>query len=118
MSTTKKVKIIVPGSSNADLTGFAPHLPAAGETVMGSSLHIGIGGKGCNQMTAAARSGAKHTKKLVKNPRFVQSIPHSFPFVHPHLFPAFRQSSRAGLLYANLRRDTLWTVNRCAIIKN
>lgn len=53
MSTTKKVKIIVPGSSNADLTGFAPHLPAAGETVMGSSLHIGIGGKGCNQMTAA-----------------------------------------------------------------
>ena len=49
MSTTKKVKIIVPGSSNADLTGFAPHLPAAGETVMGSSLHIGIGGKGCNQ---------------------------------------------------------------------
>ena len=58
MSTTKKVKIIVPGSSNADLTGFAPHLPAAGETVMGSSLHIGIGGKGCNQMTAAARSGA------------------------------------------------------------
>lgn len=58
MSTTKKVKIIVPGSSNADLTGFAPHLPAAGETVMGSSLHIGIGGKGCNQMTAAARAGA------------------------------------------------------------
>lgn len=58
MSTTKKVKIIVPGSSNADLTGFAPHLPAAGETVMGSSLHIGVGGKGCNQMTAAARAGA------------------------------------------------------------
>jgi ribokinase len=54
----KKVKILVPGSSNADLTGFAPRLPTAGETVMGSSLHIGIGGKGCNQMTAAARAGA------------------------------------------------------------
>ena len=58
MNNRKKVKIIIPGSSNADLTGFAPHLPAAGETVMGSRLHIGIGGKGCNQMTAASRAGA------------------------------------------------------------
>lgn len=52
-----KVKILIPGSSNADLTGFAPRLPRAGETVMGSRLQIGIGGKGCNQATAAARAG-------------------------------------------------------------
>lgn len=30
-STGKKVKIIGPGSSNVDLTGFAPHLPVAGD---------------------------------------------------------------------------------------
>ena len=53
----KKSKIIGPGSSNVDLTGFAPRLPQAGETVMGTSLHIGPGGKGSNQMTAAARAG-------------------------------------------------------------
>lgn len=53
----KQVKIIGPGSSNVDLTGFAPRLPLAGETVMGTSLHIGPGGKGSNQMTAAARAG-------------------------------------------------------------
>ncbi len=53
----KKPKIIGPGSSNVDLTGFAPRLPRGGETVMGTSLHIGPGGKGSNQMTAAARAG-------------------------------------------------------------
>lgn len=55
----KKVKIIGPGSSNVDLTGFAPHLPVAGETVMGTDMHIGPGGKGSNQMTAAARAGGE-----------------------------------------------------------
>ncbi len=53
----KKTKIIGPGSSNVDLTGFAPKLPTAGETVMGTRLSIGPGGKGSNQMTAAARAG-------------------------------------------------------------
>lgn len=53
----KKPKIIGPGSSNVDLTGFAPRLPKGGETVMGTRLHIGPGGKGSNQMTAAARAG-------------------------------------------------------------
>ena len=55
----KKAKIIGPGSSNVDLTGFAPKLPMAGETVMGTTLHIGPGGKGSNQMTAAARAGGE-----------------------------------------------------------
>lgn len=54
-----KVKLLIPGSSNADLTGFAPRLPQAGETIMGSHLQIGIGGKGCNQATAAARAGGE-----------------------------------------------------------
>lgn len=55
----RKVVIIGPGSSNVDLTGFAPHLPAAGETVLGHTLNVGPGGKGSNQMTAAARAGGE-----------------------------------------------------------
>jgi ribokinase len=41
-----------------DVTGFAPHLPVAGETVKGSTLRFGPGGKGSNQMTAAHRAGS------------------------------------------------------------
>jgi len=52
-------KIIGPGSLIADVTGFAPHLPVAGETVKGTSLKFGPGGKGNNQMTAAHRAGSE-----------------------------------------------------------
>ena len=52
-------KIIGPGSLIVDVTGFAPHLPVAGETTKGSTLRFGPGGKGSNQMTAAHRAGAE-----------------------------------------------------------
>lgn len=52
-------KIIGPGSLNVDITGYAPHLPVAGETTKGTTLRFGPGGKGSNQMTAAHRAGAK-----------------------------------------------------------
>jgi ribokinase len=52
-------KIIGPGSVIVDVTGFAPHLPVAGETVKGSTLRFGPGGKGSNQMTAAHRAGSE-----------------------------------------------------------
>jgi len=51
-------KVIGPGSLIVDVTGFAPHLPSAGETVKGTTLRFGPGGKGSNQMTAAHRAGA------------------------------------------------------------
>ena len=51
-------KIIGPGSLIVDVTGFAPHLPVAGETTKGSTLRFGPGGKGSNQMTAAHRAGS------------------------------------------------------------
>ncbi len=51
-------KIIGPGSLIVDVTGFAPHLPVEGETVVGRTLKIGPGGKGSNQMTAAHRAGS------------------------------------------------------------
>ena len=52
-------KIIGPGSIIVDITGFAPHLPVAGETVKGTTVRFGPGGKGSNQMTAAHRAGAE-----------------------------------------------------------
>lgn len=52
-------KIVGPGSLIVDVTGFASHLPAAGETVRGTTLKFGPGGKGSNQMTAAHRAGAQ-----------------------------------------------------------
>ena len=55
-------KIIGPGSMNIDITGFAPHLPVAGETVKGKSVRFSPGGKGNNQMTAAHRAGADAVK--------------------------------------------------------
>lgn len=52
-------KIIGPGSLLVDITGFAPRLPVAGETVKGTTVRFGPGGKGNNQMTAAHRAGAE-----------------------------------------------------------
>lgn len=51
-------KIVGPGSLIVDITGFAPHLPVAGETVKGTTIRLGPGGKGNNQMTAAHRAGS------------------------------------------------------------
>ena len=52
-------KIIGPGSLIVDVTGFAPHLPVAGETTKGTTLRFGPGGKGSNQLTAAHRAGSE-----------------------------------------------------------
>ncbi len=51
-------KVIVIGSINVDICGYVPIFPTSGETVVGSSLSIGVGGKGNNQATAASRAGA------------------------------------------------------------
>ena len=50
--------IIVVGSINMDLVARVPHIPAPGETVLGSTLSHHHGGKGANQAVAAARLGA------------------------------------------------------------
>lgn len=52
-------KIVCVGSANVDMTAVAPHLPIGGETVMGTELRVGPGGKGSNQITAAHRAGAE-----------------------------------------------------------
>lgn len=47
------------GSCMTDLVSRVPRLPAAGETIHGSTFTIGFGGKGANQCVVAARLGAK-----------------------------------------------------------
>jgi ribokinase len=50
--------IVCFGSINLDLIFPLPHLPAAGQTVLGPRMTIEPGGKGANQAVAAARDGA------------------------------------------------------------
>jgi len=51
--------IIVVGSLNMDLVVRAPHMPAPGETIIGSNFRTIPGGKGANQAVAAAKLGAQ-----------------------------------------------------------
>jgi ribokinase len=53
-----KQKIIVAGSSNTDMVVKVPHIPAPGETILGTGFMTISGGKGANQAVAAARAGA------------------------------------------------------------
>jgi ribokinase len=80
-----KPKIIVIGSSNTDMVVKVPHIPAPGETIMGTDFMTIPGGKGANQAVAAARAGADVTfiacvsddalgKKAVENYRKMESI--------------------------------------------
>ena len=52
-------RICVVGSCMIDLISRVPRLPTLGETLVGHSFHMGYGGKGANQATAAARLGAR-----------------------------------------------------------
>src|SRR6266851_3360394 len=54
-------RICVVGSCNIDLTFRTPRLPAPGETLVGTTCHLGFGGKGANQAVAAARLGGSVT---------------------------------------------------------
>jgi ribokinase len=50
--------IVVVGSLNMDLVALSPHLPLAGETLIGSKYWDAPGGKGGNQAYGAAKLGA------------------------------------------------------------
>jgi len=51
--------ILVIGSINMDLVVRGPHMPAPGETVLGSGFKTTPGGKGANQAIAVARLGGR-----------------------------------------------------------
>lgn len=53
-----KMKVVVVGSANVDLTARVDAMPRPGETILGSDLMSAIGGKGANQAAAAAKLGA------------------------------------------------------------
>lgn len=55
----KAPKIIVVGSSNADMVVKSTRIPEPGETVTGGEFLLAPGGKGGNQAVAAARLGAR-----------------------------------------------------------
>jgi len=59
--TTVACKVVVVGSITADVTAFGNRLPVPGETVLGESFTLVLGGKGANQALAAARAGASST---------------------------------------------------------
>jgi ribokinase len=50
--------ILVFGSINVDVLVPVPHLPTAGETVLGGDYRLAPGGKGANQALAARRAGS------------------------------------------------------------
>src|SRR5881275_3332826 len=49
------MSIVVIGSSNTDMVIKCEHLPAPGETILGGTFFLNAGGKGANQVVAAAR---------------------------------------------------------------
>jgi ribokinase len=57
-ATFAEHKVAVIGSINMDLVVRAPHIPLAGETILGGEFRTIPGGKGANQAVAAARLGA------------------------------------------------------------
>jgi ribokinase len=51
-------KLLVVGSINIDLVACAGHLPAPGETILGTTFDVFNGGKGANQAVAIGKLGA------------------------------------------------------------
>ena len=68
-------KLVVLGSANVDISAWTPRFPKDGESVVGNTVRIGMGGKGTNQATAAARCGARVVMLARLGCDFFASIP-------------------------------------------
>lgn len=69
------MSVLVAGSANLDFVVRVPHVPSAGETVMGRSLQTFPGGKGANQAVACARAGGVATAMLLALGTDTQAAP-------------------------------------------
>lgn len=58
VSAKVRGKVVVVGSVSVDVTAFGLRMPVPGETILGDSFTLVMGGKGANQALAAARAGA------------------------------------------------------------
>lgn len=56
--STHPPRVAIVGSANVDLTTFADRFPRPGETIFGTHVDVGWGGKGANQAVAARLCGA------------------------------------------------------------
>ncbi len=75
MQELRRCKVAVVGSFVMDLVVHAPRRPQAGETLLGTSFAMYLGGKGINQAVAAARLGATvHMIGRVGNDQFGESF--------------------------------------------
>jgi ribokinase len=60
-----KPALLVVGSLNMDFVVRTPHLPAAGETVLGGDFRMIPGGKGANQACAAGRLASSSLVRMI-----------------------------------------------------
>lgn len=67
-------KVVGAGSLIVDITGYTPHMPVEGETVLGTTVRFGPGGKGNNQLTAAHRAGVESVIISAVGDDFLSSI--------------------------------------------
>ncbi|GFP32603.1 ribokinase [Candidatus Hakubella thermalkaliphila] len=75
MEALKRCKVAVVGSFVTDLVVHVPRRPRAGESLMGTSFAIYLGGKGINQAVAAARLRAiAHMIGRLGNDQFGESF--------------------------------------------
>ncbi|GFP25620.1 ribokinase [Candidatus Hakubella thermalkaliphila] len=75
MQGLRRCKVAVVGSFVMDLVVHAPRRPEVGETLLGTSFAMYLGGKGINQAVAAARLGATvHMIGRVGNDQFGKSF--------------------------------------------
>lgn len=58
-SNSQSFDVVTIGSSNQDLVIRVPHIPVAGETILGNQSGLFLGGKGANQAVAAMRGGGR-----------------------------------------------------------
>src|SRR5579864_4266688 len=65
MDGSRPVSLLVIGAINMDLVARCPHIPAPGETILGSDFTLTPGGKGANAATAAARLVARQPTERV-----------------------------------------------------